>query len=50
MTTEKTTIEMTATVSDAIHDGAGGFFAKGDKFHAADEETAKSLREKGLAK
>lgn len=34
---------------EAIHDGEGGFYAKGATVECPDEETAQSLKDKGLA-
>lgn len=34
---------------DAVHDGEGGFFAKGTVVECPDEDTAQSLKDKGFA-
>lgn len=48
-TEKKTTITLTVKEDDVIHDGHGGFLAKGEKVEAVDKEAADSLKAKGYA-
>ena len=42
-------VEVEVQVGDVVHDGKGGFVAKGAKLSVG-AETAKSLKERGYAK
>lgn len=46
---ENKTVTLTVTRDHSVWDGDGGYYKVGTKFQA-DEETAKSLRDKGIVK
>lgn len=48
-TEKKATITLTVKEDDVVHDGNGGFLAKGAKVEAVDREAAESLKSKGYA-
>ena len=41
---------LTVAVDGKIHDGAGGFFKKGDALELNDPDAVNSLKERGLIK